>query len=135
MRSSDAREMLKAFYASGHISYFAFITLKFCYLRDPESFAVDLDNINALVEARISAPSVDFSRDSEEFLLLNEWISSPDLEPSKKRDVLNKIFGAEVFGRDATQNLGQWVGFVDWTGLSVYHLLAKKELRPVYAWG
>src|SRR3546814_10104146 len=74
-------------------------------------------------------------RDTEEFLLLNEWISSPYLSAPKKRDVLNQIFGEEVLGKNATQELGRWTGFVDWSGLSVYHLLAKKELRPVCAWG
>lgn len=135
MRASDVRNILQAFCSSKRISYFAFITLKFCYLRDAPRFTSELNSINNLVEDRITNPSVDFMRDTEEFLLLNEWISSPDLPVPKKRDVLNQIFGAEVFGQNATQELGRWAGFVDWSGLSVYHLLAKKELRPVYAWG
>src|SRR3546814_18254909 len=76
----------------------------------------ELTAINDLVEARITDPSVDFMRDTEEFLLLKEWISSPDLSAPKKRDVLNQIFGEEVFGKNATQELGRWTGFVDWSG-------------------
>ncbi len=135
LRSSDIQDILKAFYQNGSISYFAFITLKFCYLKDQLRFAPDLAALNALVETRITSPDVDFLRDTEDFLLLNDWISSPDLTPQTKRDVLNRIFGAEVFGQAATQELENWAGFVDWSGLSVYHLLAKKELRPVYSWG
>lgn len=135
LRSSDVQDILKAFYSRGSISYFAFITLKFSYLQDQAQYANELAELNSLVKARITNPSVDFLRDTEEFLLLNDWISSPDLTPQAKRDVLNQIFGADVFGHAATLELSKWAGFVDWTGLSVYHLLAKKELRPVYSWG
>lgn len=135
LRSGDIQDILRSFSKNGSISYFAFITLKFCYLKDQLRFSPELANLNALVEERITRPDVDFLRDTEDFLLLNDWISSPDLSPQAKRDVLNGIFGAEVFGQAATLELGNWAGFVDWTGLSVYHLLAKKELRPVYSWG
>src|SRR3546814_6159739 len=76
-------------------------------LRDAPRFTSELTAINDLVEARITDPSVDFMRDTEEFLLLNEWISSPDLSAPKKRDVLNQIFGEEVFGKNATQEIGR----------------------------
>src|SRR3546814_3248088 len=90
MRSSEVKEVLQAFCSNERISYFAFITLKFCYLRDAPRFTSELTAINDLVEARITDPSVDFMRDTEEFLLLNEWISSPDLSETKKRDVLDR---------------------------------------------
>jgi hypothetical protein len=135
LRSSDVQDILKAFSKRTSISYFAFISLKFCYLKDQLRFAPELTTLNSLVETRITNPDVDFLRDTEEFLLLCDWISSPDLTPKAKCDVLNRIFGTEVFGQAATLELGKWAGFVDWSGLSVYHLLAKKELRPVYSWG
>src|SRR3546814_4300975 len=71
MRSSEVKEVLQAFCANERISYFAFITLKFCYLRDAPRFTSELTAINDVVEARITDPSVDFMRDTEEFLLLD----------------------------------------------------------------
>src|SRR3546814_14189114 len=80
--SSDL--VLQAFCANERISYFAFITLKFCYLRDAPRFTSELTAINDLVEARITDPSVDFMRDTEEFLLLNEWIRSEERRVGKE---------------------------------------------------
>src|SRR3546814_6154495 len=59
MRSSEVKEVLQAFCSNERISYFAFITLKFCYLRDAPRFTSELTAINDLVEARITDPSVD----------------------------------------------------------------------------
>lgn len=135
LRSSEVKMTLEAFMSNNRITYFAFITLKFCYLKDQAQFQAQLDKVNALALERIRAANVDFARDSEEYLMLNDWISSPDIEAKDKRDILNVLFNTNAFGEAGTKELAKWVGFVDWTGLSVHHLLAKKELRPVYAWG
>ena len=126
LRSSDVKAALFGFMGHGTVSYFAYITLKFCFLKDQLAFQSQLNALNGLALARISADGVDISRDTEEYLLLQDWLSSPDVTAKEKRDFLNAMFDTDAFGLAGIEALSRWVGFVDWPGLSVHHLLAKK---------
>jgi hypothetical protein len=77
---------------------------------------------------------VRLDRDTEEYLFLQDYLSAPDIADDNKRDVFNLAYGTQI-GKALVPDLSSRAGSVDWTGLSVEHLLLRKELRPVYSWG
>lgn len=115
------------------VSYFAYITLKFCMLKRPSDFAAQLQDLNQKAYARITAPGVDIWRDTEEYLLAVDYISSPDVDRVVKQATFQLLFGT-VQRLTTMDEVGAFSGFADWTGLSVDHQLRRKALRPVYAW-
>lgn len=135
LRASDTRDALAAFMSTDRLTYFSYITLKFCFLKDVLFFGPDLLKLNDMTKKRLLDPEIILTRDTEEFLLLCDFVSAPDIPSKEKRDLLNQMLDTTYFGHKGVADLAKWVGFVDWDGLSVHHLLAKKELRPVYAWG
>lgn len=115
-------------------SYFGYISLKFLYLSDESKHKAELSQINSQLKNRILG-GINWRTDSEEFFLICAFLSSPDISISDKRDVfLSMNVGNSISNAELTE-LGHRLSFVDWRGLSLEHLLARKTLRPVYAWG
>lgn len=119
------------------IRYFGFIVLKFCYLKSPEAFGDELLELNKSVERRIYG---EFDLDkhalfrcSETFLLFADYMSSPDIDASPKRAMLEVLFGGSPSKKDTT-TLTSYLGCSDWNGLRIEHTLRRRELRPVYEW-
>nr|WP_175810648.1 antiviral reverse transcriptase Drt3b [Burkholderia cepacia] len=117
--------------ALGEITYFKFATLTFCYLSDRNFFCNDAMILNGRVIAKL-LDGADYKKDTERFLLLTDFLSSPLVENKVKRGVFDKLFGGSI-SAVTMDELASVVGFSEWNMLSVDHLLRRKELRPVYA--
>lgn len=114
------------------LTYFNYITAKFCLLQDKANQTVLLSNLNDKVEEFLRGDS-DWRGNAEHFLLLSDFLSAPDVDVGRKRALFSDVVGGNP-SKAAIQTLTSHVGFVDWAGLSVKHLLKRKTLRPVYAW-
>lgn len=112
--------------------YFRYIAVKYCMLRDRARFQSGLDRLNDAVEAHLRGAG-DWKLNAEDFLLLSDFLSAPDVTTARKRNLFAKVVGSEP-SKATIELIVPHVGFVDWTGLSVRHLLRRKTLRPVYAW-
>jgi len=79
----------------------------------------------------LAAP--DWKVSSEDYLLFCDFMSSPDIEVARKQAVFKKLVGGAISNAGISE-IASHIGFVDWSGLSIKHLLKRKTLRPVYAW-
>lgn len=113
------------------LTYFKYITLKYCYLRDPTKFKVHLNDLNARAAKLISEPN-DVKQRSEIFHLLCDFLGSPDVPSAVKRAAYVKLYGGNP-SNAALDKLTEAIGFTDWSGLSIEHSLKRRQMRPVYA--
>jgi hypothetical protein len=113
-------------------TYFGYVAAKFCLLKDSTMHAA-LEKLNDAVEAKIALEPRAHERDCESYLLICDHLAAPDVTNRTKRKIFDASFGGQL--SDVTlDKLPAYVGFVDWTGMHVSHLLSRKELRPVYSW-
>jgi len=112
-------------------TYFKYITLKYCYLRDPAKFKLRLDKLNERAAQLISGID-DVRQKSETFHLLCDFLGAPDIPPAVKRSVYVKLYGGNP-SNAALDKLTETIGFTDWTGVSIEHTLKRRQMRPVYA--
>lgn len=113
-------------------TYFGYVTAKFCLLKDVTMHAT-LEKLNSAVDTRIAIDPKAHERDSESYLLICDHLAAPDVPHRTKRRLFEACFGGQL-SDDTLDALPVYVGFVDWTGMHVSHLLNRKELRPVYSW-
>lgn len=113
------------------LTYFKYITLKYCYLRDPIYFASSLAQLNQRAESLLESLGA-VKLKSELFHLLCDYLSAPDVEVARKRAVFVKLYGGSP-SNAALVKLGESVGFADWTGMWIEHSLKRRQMRPVYA--
>lgn len=132
VRTSVFRDTIDDLLGKSNISYFTYISAKFCMLKDRALMQSRLDVLNNRVKTHLLAEA-DISLNSEDYLLLCDYISSPDVFDYDKCEVLRKLLGGNISKATAVA-VGPHLRFVDWDGLSVKHLLRRKALRPVYAW-
>jgi len=114
-------------------TYFGYITAKFCFLRDRAAFSEELAQLNTLMQSYVDRSFSKWDVDSETYLILCDYFSAPDISESDKCKLFNAVFHAAVSKRTMAL-LGKLVAYADWDGLRIEHLLARKELQPVYAW-
>jgi hypothetical protein len=129
--NSKIRNLLTDLLNGKNVTYFRYIVLKFCFLTDSVTFSKELDSLNAIIQKRLLTGE-DPRRSSEQYLLLCDYLSSPDVEEVHKRSVFNHCFGG-VISTAAMASVTSLIGFVDWNVVNVEHTLRRKELRPVYA--
>lgn len=126
--SAAARTAFEAL-LQGRLSYFRFAALKVCFLTSKTDFASHLASLNDKAKNEILTGDVRLS--SEHFLMLCDYLSSPDVETKDKREVFVDKFGGSI-SNSTVESLAEIVGFTDWSGVSVDHALKRKEFRPVY---
>ena len=115
------------------LTYFKYISVKFCLLKDVAKNKNLLDVLNDKVESHLRSVG-EWRSSAEDFLLLSDFLSAPDIASARKRSLFADLVGLNV-SKATIESMVPHVGFVDWLGLSVKHLLKRKTLRPVYAWG
>lgn len=135
LTSAVAREALQRMVSQAHVTYFRYITLAFCFRRSLVQFGGDLATLHSMARDRVIASNVDIARDTEEYLIAVDYLSSPDVSAADKQSLFGIIFGKNNPPSHSLLNsFGQHLGFTDWAGVTVEHQLRRKELRPVYAW-
>jgi len=132
VRTTSFKEVMQDIIARPHISYFAYITAKFCMLKDPALHIDPLGVLNSRIKTHLLSVA-DIFLNSEDYLLLCDYVSAPDIASGDRRAVLAHALGGNP-SKAAADAIAVHARFVDWDGLSVKHLLRRKTLRPVYAW-
>jgi len=115
---------------SSKLTYFKYITAKFCYLRDAAEFATQLEALNLAVESLVVSHG-DVVEDSQQYMLFCDFLSSPDITQKRKREMYERIWGGTIPNQVA-DDLGGKIGFADWKAMDLEHTLRRKQLRPVY---
>lgn len=120
--------------AAAEVTYFEYVAVKFCLLKAPGAFADRLNRLNAMVASKVQTNAAKLGRHSELYLLACDYLSAPDVSHAEKKLVLSKLVGGDEPSAQTIDVVAKHIGLVDWSGLRIQHLLARKELRPVYAW-
>jgi Reverse transcriptase (RNA-dependent DNA polymerase) len=115
----------------GDFTYFKYISLKFCLLKDNVFFASQLEELNKKALATELDRNL-IRQNSESFHLFCDLLSAPDLSTAQKRDLYKKIFGGNP-SNATLDEVAKVIGFVDWNGVAIEHTLRRRQLRPVYA--
>jgi hypothetical protein len=114
------------------LTYFRYVTAKVCMLRgESGAFEAQLKELNDGVERRLLGAKGLVDVDSEIYLLLCDFISAPDIDEARKRGLFNALLGGTL-SKEVMANLIPRVGFVDWAGVNVEHLLKRRQLRALY---
>lgn len=114
-------------------TYFSYITLKFCFLKNRGEYAVELSALNQAIRSMVIDGKNMIDLNSEIYLIACDYLSAPDISASEKRTMISAICGGNPSNADSVI-AGQYLGFVDWFGVRISHVLARKQLRPVYSW-
>lgn len=135
VRSSAARRALAAV-SKDKRSYIAYITLKFCYLKDSAFYGVQLDELNSEYIEVIRQEYSKLPVDTSLYLLFCDMISCPDLDIDRKKGLLDLALAEDIaagrIGRatdDVVGELTRLIGFVDWSGIRLHHTLVRRQLR------
>lgn len=114
------------------ITYFHYVALKFLMLKDANGFSTQLDDLNAKAVAHVVSKKLDLTTDTEAYLMLCDLMSAPDLTHAAKRNLWRQVISKNPPSNDRLDFVAARCGFIDWKGLRMERLLARKKLRPVY---
>jgi Reverse transcriptase (RNA-dependent DNA polymerase) len=113
------------------LTYFKYITLKYCYLSNRLKYKDQLERLNEKAVSMLH--SIDeINRRSELFHLLCDFLGAPDVPIDTKRSVYKGLYGGNP-SNAALLKLVDSIGFTDWMGVSIEHSLKRRQMRPVYA--
>ncbi len=113
------------------LTYFKYITLKYCFLRNEIKFASSLAQLNKKAETQLDTLE-SIRLKSELYHLFCDFLGAPDIEVSRKRKLFVKLFGGNPSNAEI-EKLGDLIGFADWKGVWIEHSLKRRQMRPVYA--
>lgn len=131
--SGYSRKALEVISNQDQLGYFAYTTLRFCMQRDASAFVNEIQSIDDKVKSRLIDDPESVSEDAETFLLACDFLSNRCIAHKHRRVVQKKLFGGTYSNVDLDE-LAQHIGFIDWDGLRITHLVERKSLKPVYAW-
>jgi hypothetical protein len=136
LASGVVKDALMQMVSTPKLTYFNYITLAFCMRKSLNEYSTLLAQLHNSARQRVLSHDVDIMRDTEEYLIAVDYLSSPEVSPSDKQSFYKALFKMKNYvSRSSLEALGNHIGFSDWTGVTVEHQLRRKELRPVYAWG
>lgn len=114
--------------------YFAYATAKFCYSRDMV-LSAKLDELNGRAKEQLLKGAGDVGLKAEVFLLACDYLASADIPADDRREVFKALFGGDNLANKHLAEIGARIGFSDFEGFHIEHLLQRRELRPVYSFG
>ncbi|MBK9238940.1 MAG: RNA-directed DNA polymerase [Acidobacteria bacterium] len=126
-----SREALYTLAAQKRPTYFAYVTAKFCLLKDRAANQRYLDDLNRNAIDKV-ADGHRLFEDADRYLLFCDLVSSPDLSHRLRRDLVVAVLKGNP-SNESCSRLADLVGFVDWSGTQIEHTLERRQLRPVYA--
>ncbi|MFC0202917.1 antiviral reverse transcriptase Drt3b [Novosphingobium soli] len=132
LRSDASRDALSLMNGAKTLTYFSYITQKFCYIKSP-AYQSNLSELNLKAIEQLNKNCHLIKSDTELYLLFADVMGCPDLSIIEKSKVYRKVFGG-VTPRAILEQAFKAIGFVDWEGTAIQHTLARKSLRPVYSW-
>jgi len=134
LRAGAARDAMSWLISLPDLTYFRFSSLKVCCLTDISAFGSQLAVLNQAARLKVlTAGLTGVSQSAEIYLLFSDYLSSPDVPVKDRSSLYSAILGGTP-SNAIINEVQRITGFTDWYGLRIEHLLARKELRPVYAW-
>lgn len=133
LTSAPFKDCVARLMQEARLSYFMFSCLIFCMRQRSADYMTEITILTGRARQRVLASDVDIWRDTEEYLIAIDYLSLPEVSGADKQSLFKKLFGSEPSYANLAK-LATYIGFSDWTGLSVEHQLRRKALRPVYAW-
>lgn len=116
------------------ISYFGYITSKFCMLADGRQYEQKISELDEIVFSKLHLVGDDVHRDCESYLLLVDYLSSSTVSTAAKRTIIAACLKISQLSNAAIDSVCSQISFVDWKGTQITHLLKRKQLRSVYTW-
>lgn len=113
------------------LTYFKYITIKYCLLSDAAKFSSGLNLLNKSATEMLELYE-SIATNSECFHLFCDHLSAPDIDASERLRLFKRFLGGNPAKADIVE-LCKYIGFADWSGLSIEHTLKRRQLRPVYA--
>ncbi len=132
LRNDVAREALDKMANAQGLTYFRYITVKFCCRREV-ALASLLDMVNRKAVEFVGTGPDRIALDTEAYLIFCDYLSSTDTTLKSKRALIKNTIGGNPSDAVLEEIIGV-VGFVDWDGTAIQHTLERKALRPVYTW-
>lgn len=116
--------------------YRAYITAKFCMLRDKEFYSDQLKLLNDLTKSFLCENVKNFRTHTETYLIFCDYISAPDISNLEKSTLIDLALAEEAkvgkigpISEIATIELSKLLAFVDWSGVRLQHTLRRRQLR------
>lgn len=119
---------------SGKLSYFGYVTTKFCLLRDEKRFSNELIKLDALALNHLEENIADIEIDTETYLMLIDYLSSPNIQARERRTLIEKAVAAGQLSNYTIKSVFKKFSFVDWSGTRILQMLKRKQLRSIYTW-
>lgn len=133
IHSGYAADTLRTISKDKDVSYFGYITCKFCFLKDASRYSAELNALNNAVLDLLLKKAEAIPKQAELYLLFCDFVSSPDVSYTDRRKAV-KAAGAGTPSNAVLDELRPHLAFADWGGLRIEHLVARKTLKPVYSW-
>ena len=132
LRGEAAQEALNLMVDAPGLTYFRYITVKFCTHKEPTGAAI-LKRLNEKAVALIGEGTEKVEADAEAYLTFVDLLTAPDLSGKEKRKIIKNVIGGNP-ADSVIDEVSRVLGFVDWNGMSIKHTLERKALRPAYTW-
>ena len=101
--------------------------------RDENAFSSEIQSIDETIKNRLVDNKDTVYEDAETYLLACDFLSNTKIAHKQRRIVQKELFGGTLTNNQLDA-LAQHIGFIDWDGLRITHLVERKSLKPVYAW-
>lgn len=131
MQNEAVRSILDRLICEKPITYFKYVTLKFCMLADSSEFSDQLTKLNKNAIAVVLDNKQSLATRSDVYHMLCDLLSSPDL-PKAEKQILWKIISSQTLSHAKIEQLAKVCGFVDWDSINLRMRLRRKRLRPIY---
>lgn len=119
---------------SRNITYFGYISAKFCLLHCVKAGDIRVAELDANIERKLIEEGKNVREDCETYLMMVDYLASPNIALANKRRVIEACVGFKKATNAAMESVLPKLAFVDWGGTEIEHLLERKQLRSVYTW-
>lgn len=116
------------------ITYFGYISAKFCLLHCAAAGDGRLVELDATIERKLKDGSRNVREDCEAYMMMMDYLASPNIALANKRRVIEACVDFKKATNAAMESVLPKLSFVDWGGTEIEHLLERKQLRSVYTW-
>lgn len=133
VRSGYSRRVLEDLSSQKNLGYFAYATTRFCMQRDEKAISTEIQSMDETIKNNLVGSKATVYEDAETYLLACDFLSNTNIAHKHRRIVQKELFGGTLTNNQL-DTLAQHIGFIDWDGLRITHLVERKSLKPVYAW-
>lgn len=116
------------------LSYFGYISAKFCVLHCSGADDTRIAELDAVVETRLLREGQAVRSDSETYMMMTDFLAASNISRVRKRRIIEECLNFKKATKHAMDTVLPKLSFVDWNGTQIKHLLERKQLRSIYTW-